>query len=183
MQYNICHKDYKQMKNIMRLLLISRTRYLASISMIFVLIISLIVLSISPLRLAYGSSFSVEPEKLAMTQTKDCCAPVLLVPLFASGSNVYMAWTNNDTGHWNVFFAKSIDGGKSFKTMIISSPNKGSTVNQNTEIYSSGTNVYVTWWTNKTGTLMPVFRASNDNGGTFGKIITLNSTLNVAPSR
>lgn len=86
-------------------------------------------------------------------------------------------------GHWNVFFAKSIDGGKSFKTMIISSPNKGNTVNHNTEIYSSGTNVYVTWWTNKTGTLMPVIRASNDNGETFGKIITLNSTMSVATKR
>jgi len=31
-------------------------------------------------------------------------------------------------------------------------------------------------WTNKTGILMPVFRASNDNGKTFGKKITLNST-------
>lgn len=116
----------------MRLLII-RTRYLASISTIFVLIISIIGSSISPLHLAYGSSFSVEPAKLAMTQAKDdCCTPVLLVPLFASGNNVYMAWTNNDTGHWNVFFAKSIDAGKSFKTMIISSPNKGNTVNHNT---------------------------------------------------
>jgi hypothetical protein len=44
------------------------------------------------------------------------------------------------------------------------------------EISASGSNVYVTWWTNKTGVLMPVFRASNDNGDTFAKAITLNST-------
>ncbi|MFZ0514557.1 MAG: hypothetical protein WAM14_23335 [Candidatus Nitrosopolaris sp.] len=36
--------------------------------------------------------------------------------------------------------------------------------------------VFVTWWTNKTGTDMPVFRASNDNGNTFGKTMMLNST-------
>ena len=41
------------------------------------------------------------------------------------------------------------------------------------EIAASGSNVPVTWWTNKTGTLMPVFGASND---TFAKAITLNST-------
>jgi hypothetical protein len=39
-----------------------------------------------------------------------------------------MAWPNNDTGHWNVFFAKSSDGGKTLKTIIISAPNKGHTV-------------------------------------------------------
>jgi len=55
-------------------------------------------------------------------------------------------------------------------------PNKGNTKNVDTEISASGSNVYVTWWTNKTVTLMPVFRASNDNGDTFAKAITLNST-------
>jgi hypothetical protein len=98
------------------------------------------------------------------------------MPIAVSGNNLYMAWPNNDTGHWNVFFAKSADGGKTLKTMMISAPNKGNTVDQNTEISASGSNVYVTWWTNKTGTLMPVFRASNDNGDTFAKAITLNST-------
>jgi len=98
------------------------------------------------------------------------------VPIATSGSSVYMAWPNNDTGHFNVFFAKSTDGGKTLKTMMISAPNKGNTIDQNTEISASGSNVYVTWWTNKTGTVMPVFRASNDNGDTFAKAITLNST-------
>lgn len=160
-------------------------RQLITISELIILILTLTFsfASLSLVHPAYGATLLLKPDRAIAMTKDDCCAPVLLVPLFASGSNVYMAWTNNDTGHWNVFFAKSTDGGNSFKTMIISIPNKGSIVNQNTEIYSSGTNVYVTWWTNKTGTLMPVFRASNDNGGTFGKIITLNSTLSVAPSR
>jgi hypothetical protein len=102
--------------------------------------------------------------------------PVLDVPIATSGNNLYMAWPNNDTGHWNVFFAKSTDGGKTMKTMIISAPNKGHTVDLNAQIATSGSSVYVTWWTNKTGTLMPVFRASNDNGDTFAKARTLNST-------
>jgi hypothetical protein len=60
--------------------------------------------------------------------------------------------------------------------MMLSAPNKANTINYNTEISASGNHVYVTWWTNKTGILMPVFRASNDNGNTFGKTVTLNST-------
>jgi hypothetical protein len=109
------------------------------------------------------------------------CPPYLIaklaaVPIATSGSNVYMAWPNNDTGHWNVFFTKSTDGGKTLKTMMISAPNSGNTIDQNTEIAASGNNVYVTWWTNKTGVLMPLFRASNDGGNTFAKPISLNST-------
>jgi hypothetical protein len=97
-------------------------------------------------------------------------------PIATSGNNLYMAWPNNDTGHWNVFFAKSSDGGKTLKTMMISAPNKGNVVHENTQISASGSNVYITWWTNKTGVLMPVFKASIDNGNTFGKTMTLNST-------
>jgi hypothetical protein len=102
--------------------------------------------------------------------------PATAVPMATSGNNLYMAWPNDDTGHWNVFFAKSTDAGKTLKTIMISAPNKGHTVDLNTQISASGANVYVTWWTNKTGTDMPVFRASNDNGNTFGKTMILNST-------
>jgi hypothetical protein len=97
-------------------------------------------------------------------------------PIAASGNNVYTVWPNNDTGHWNVFFAKSTDGGKTLKIMIISAHNKGNVVDQNSEISASGSNVYVSWWTNKTGIFMPVFRASNDSGNTFAKTMMLNST-------
>lgn len=98
------------------------------------------------------------------------------VPMATSGNNLYMAWPNNDTGHYNVFFEKSFDGGKTLKTMMISAPNNGHTVHQDVQISASASAVYVTWWTNKTGVLMPVFKASNDNGNTFGKTMILNST-------
>ncbi|MGB7953138.1 MAG: hypothetical protein WCF23_04085 [Candidatus Nitrosopolaris sp.] len=52
---------------------------------------------------------------------------------------------------------------------MITAPSKGNTIDQNTEMY-------VTRWTNKTGVLMPLFRASNDGGSTFAKPIMLNST-------
>ncbi len=37
-------------------------------------------------------------------------------------------------------------------------------------------NVYVTWWSNKTGNDEVLFRASNDNGLTFGDKINLSNT-------
>jgi hypothetical protein len=136
---------------------------------IVVLLVATVVIYANPIQSAAG-----QPKSPRATTATQISLPK--VPIATSGSNVYMAWPNNDTGHWNVFFAKSTDGGKTLKTMMISAPNKGNTIDQDTQISASGSNVYVTWWTNKTGTLMPVFRASNDNGDTFAKAITLNST-------
>jgi hypothetical protein len=59
-------------------------------------------------------------------------------PIAASGNNVHTIWPNNDTGHWNVFFAKSTDGGNTLKIMIISAPNRGKIVDQNSGISASG---------------------------------------------
>ncbi len=48
-------------------------------------------------------------------------------------------------------------------------------------IAASGDNVYVTWWDNKTGTREVYFRASTDNGETFGNTIMLNTTSGGGP--
>jgi len=127
--------------------------------------------------LSYGTSL-LHQTIVNMTQEKnDCCVPILLAPISATADNVYMAWTNNDTGQWKVFFAKSGDGGRTFRTIVLSAPNvTGHVVHENTEIAASGSKVYITWWTNQTGTFIPVFRASDDSGNTFGKTLILNST-------
>jgi hypothetical protein len=139
----------------------------ACTAMIAVLLIAIISVAITaPILSASGQSAGSGTKHGILAAT----------PIAISGNNIYITWPNNDTGHWNIFFAKSTDEVKTLKTMMISAPNNGNTVNLNTQISASGTNVYVTWWTNKTGTLMPVFRASNDNGDTFAKAITLNST-------
>jgi hypothetical protein len=103
---------------------------------------------------------------------------IVRVPIATSGNNIYIAWPNNDTGHWGVFFAKSTDGGKTLsKTIMLSAPNKGNVVDLNVDVAASGNNVIVTWWTNTTGVLMPVFKSSSDTGKTFGKTMILNSTI------
>jgi uncharacterized protein (UPF0333 family) len=40
----------------------------------------------------------------------------------------------------------------------------------------SGDNIYITWWTNKTGNDEVMFRVSIDAGGTFGDKINLSNT-------
>ena len=43
-------------------------------------------------------------------------------------------------------------------------------------IATSGNNSYITWWSNKTGNEEVMFRASTDNGATFGDKINLSNT-------
>ena len=43
-------------------------------------------------------------------------------------------------------------------------------------IATSDNNVYITWWTNKTGNDEVMFRASTDNGVTFGDKMNLSNT-------
>jgi hypothetical protein len=51
--------------------------------------------------------------------------------------------------------------------------------NRNAPIAISGDNVYIAWWTNKTGNDEVMFRASTDGGKTFGDKINLsNPTVN-----
>jgi hypothetical protein len=125
----------------------------------------------------FTSIYSMQESASASTCFACGSPPIPKVPIATSGNNVYTAWPNNDTGHWGVFFEKSTDGGKTLgKTIMLSAPNKGNVVDLNVDIAASGSNVIVTWWTNKTGLLMPVFKASSDNGNTFGKTMILNST-------
>ena len=42
----------------------------------------------------------------------------------------------------------------------------------------TGDNVYVAWWTNKTGNDEVMFRASTDIGKTFGDVINLSNSTN-----
>ena len=43
-------------------------------------------------------------------------------------------------------------------------------------IATSDNNVYITWWSNKTGNFEVMFRASTDNGVTFGDKMNLSNT-------
>lgn len=47
----------------------------------------------------------------------------------------------------------------------------------------TGDNVYVAWWTNKTGNDEVNFRASTDGGATFGEKINLSNTTDAASTR
>ena len=116
----------------------------------------------------------IQSVDVANAQEQAKIVPVFLAPIAASGDNVYVTWWDNKTGNWEVFFARSTDGGETFDDSINLSNAKGRS--EDASIAASGDNVYVTWWDNKTGTREAFFRASTNNGDTFGNTIMLNST-------
>jgi len=92
----------------------------------------------------------------------------------ASGNNEYIVWWDATTGNWEVSFAKSSDGGKTFgDTINISNSSDARSIGA--RMAAEGNNVYVAWVDidKSTGQKQVMFRASNDNGQTFGKPVTV----------
>jgi predicted extracellular nuclease len=93
----------------------------------------------------------------------------------ASGTNEYIVWWDNTTGNWEVLFAKSTDNGKTFGNPINIS-NSPDARSVGARMAAQGNNIYISWMDIKPGEKHAMFRASNDNGQTFGNPIMMNIT-------
>jgi hypothetical protein len=98
--------------------------------------------------------------------------PVLLVPIAISGDNIYVAWSTNKTGNYEVMFRASTDGGTTFTDKIDLSNNTDAE-SQDVQLAASDDNVIVTWWERNSTSNEPVVTISTDNGTTFGSIMKL----------
>jgi hypothetical protein len=81
-----------------------------------------------------------------------------------SGNNVYVAWSNNDSGNNKIFFVKSTNAGDNFTLPENISNNPGSS--ENPAIAVSGNNVYVAW-SNSASNSEIFFIKSTDAGDNF----------------
>ena len=75
-----------------------------------------------------------------------------------------------------VLVTTSVEASKVIKEKIKGKGKKQLTRAEEAPIATSDNNVYITWWTNKTGNMEVMFRASTDNGVTFGDKINLSNT-------
>jgi hypothetical protein len=93
-----------------------------------------------------------------------------------SGNNEYVGWWDNTTGNWEISYAKSSDGGKTFGDSINIS-NSSDARSVGARMATQGNNVYIAWIDidKNTGQKQVLFRASNDSGLTFEKPITVNN--------
>ncbi len=96
-----------------------------------------------------------------------------------SGSNVYVVWVDHTPRNWDIFFRASNDNGATFGNTINLSNNVGDSSNPKRsdapQIAVSSNNVYVVWVDHTPRNWDIFFRASNDNGATFGNTVNLSN--------
>lgn len=95
----------------------------------------------------------------------------LWVPMATSGDHLYLTWSGNKTGNWEVMFKASDDAGKTFGQKVNLSKSPGESTDP--QVAASGSNVFVSFWDDKSGTREPYLTISADNGKTFGEPMQL----------
>jgi len=118
----------------------------------------------------YGSSFHLPVDMSANSGQSG--TPQIAV----SKDDVYAVWMDNTSGNYDILFAKSSDGGKSFGTPVnISNLHADSGYPQ---FVVNGNNIYVTWTQTISSQNYDIFFAkSTDNGNTFDKPINLSNNF------
>ena len=120
-------------------------------------------------------SIGTSPIKVLKAPPPDTIAVDTLVA--ASGNNEYTLWWDNKTGNWEVLFARSTDGGKTFGDPInISNSPDARSIGARIAVDTQGNNVFISWIDidKNTGQKQVLFRASSDNGQTFGNPVIVN---------
>lgn len=88
----------------------------------------------------------------------------------ALGNNIYLAWSDDSLGNFEIFFKRSLDSGASFSLESINlSENDASSIRPAIAAFSD--NVYVVWSDDSPGNFDILFKRSLDSGASF----TLNS--------
>jgi hypothetical protein len=130
---------------------------------------------------AAAASLSLQSIEVAASVPTPPLTPVLLVPIAISGDNIYVAWSTNKTGNYEVMFRASTDGGATF-TDKINLSNSIEAESQDVQIAADDNNVIVTWWERNSTSNEPVIAISTDTGTTFGSIMKLaaNGTIGIA---
>ncbi len=90
-----------------------------------------------------------------------------------SGNSVFVAWHDNTPGNWEIFLARSTDGGATFSPPVNLSNNAGSSFNPS--VAASGNTVAVAWTDDTPGNREIFLARSVDGGATFGSPVNLSN--------
>jgi S1-C subfamily serine protease len=121
-----------------------------------------------------GNIFS-KPANLTSEVGKDSETPSIA----AFGNIVYVVWTDNSRGNFDIFFIKSTDDGNTFSKPLNLSNDPG--LSYQPRIVTDGkNNVYVVWTDNSPGNYNILFTRSLDGGASFYKPIILSNLKGVS---
>jgi predicted secreted protein with PEFG-CTERM motif len=129
----------------------------------FILILLVIVASVSTFS-AFADSSPGFTNAIAISNVgENSTAPQLII----SENNVYVGWVDNNANKFNIFFAKSTDGGSSFGTPI-SLGNLSTQGADHLKMVGSDGKIYAIWQSFSSGSSAIYFSMSSDGGNTFG---------------
>jgi len=136
-----------------------------------ILVLSIVVL----IALVVAATLTVNPISQAQFEGSKAKRTSQAAPIAISGENVYIVWfsdKNMPNNNSEVFFRASTNGAATFGDKINLS-NTTTADSSDAEIAADGDEVIVTWWERNQTSNEPVFRASVDNGLTFGPLLKL----------
>jgi hypothetical protein len=140
--------------------------------LINILLLGIVVL----IALVIAATLTVNPITQAQIEGSKAKRNVFqAAPIAISGENVYIVWfsdKNMPNNSSEVFFRASNNGAATFGDKINLS-NTTTADSTDAEIAADGDEVIVTWWERNQTSNEPVFRASVDNGLTFGPLLKL----------
>lgn len=139
--------------------------------MINILVLGIVIL----IALVISATLTVNPISQAQIEGSKAKRNSQAAPIAISGENVYIVWfsdKNMPNNNSEVFFRASNNGAATFGDKINLS-NTTTADSTDAEIAADGAEVIVTWWERNQTSNEPVFRASVDNGLTFGPLLKL----------
>jgi hypothetical protein len=98
---------------------------------------------------------------------------IAVTPLYSAFASIQSA---PDTGEKNNNKGKGQGNKKDQAREELLQDLRGGDTQKAAPIAASGDNIYIAWWTNKTGNDEVMLRASTDNGATFGDKINLSNS-------
>ena len=93
--------------------------------------------------------------------------------LAATGSNIYVTWSDFDGSDYETYFAKSTNSGGTFSAKVNLSNNAGSSLSS--QVSFSGVNVFVTWLDDTPGNFDIMMKRSVNSGGSFQAVKNLSA--------
>lgn len=106
-----------------------------------------------------GQTFSL-PQNLSQNAGRS-----VLPEIAVAGDNLYVVWQDDTLGNREIFYRRSLDGGRTFTTTSNLSKNSGRSLSP--AIAASGSHVYVVWDDNTTGNHEIFYAHSSDGGKGF----------------
>ncbi|UCE37261.1 MAG: hypothetical protein JSW00_17580 [Thermoplasmata archaeon] len=96
-----------------------------------------------------------------------------------NGGNIYLAWTDQRNGNYNIYFANSTDGGNSFSPNKMVNDDGGPSQFQPSIAIDNEGNIYLAWTDQRNGNYDIYFASSTDGGNSFSPNKMVNDDVSI----